>query len=129
MDGKGAVHGVLLDLDGVLYVGDEAVPGAADTVAWLREQDIPHLFLTNTSSQPRAAVVAKLDGFGVETRADQVLTPATAAADWLRESAGGRAAACWGCGRIAIRLGCRKVAGRSPTYTRRATGRRTSRTR
>src|SRR6266545_3237236 len=56
----GAVRGILLDLDGVLYVGDEAVPGAADAVAWLREQRVPHLFLTNTTSRPRDAIAGKL---------------------------------------------------------------------
>jgi phospholysine phosphohistidine inorganic pyrophosphate phosphatase len=82
----GAVRGILLDLDGVLYVGDEAVPGAAETVAWLRRHEIPHLFLTNTSSRPRAAIVAKLGGLGIEARAEQILTPAAAAVAWLQES-------------------------------------------
>lgn len=88
----GAVRGILLDLDGVLYVGDEVVPGAADAIAWLRQHGVPHLFLTNTSSRPRAAIAAKLAGFGVEARVEQILTPATAAATWLRESAIGRPA-------------------------------------
>jgi phospholysine phosphohistidine inorganic pyrophosphate phosphatase len=87
-----AVRGILLDLDGVLYVGDDVVPGAADAIAWLRRHEIPHLFLTNTSSRPRAAIVAKLAGFGVDARAEQILTPATAAAAWLQESAVGRPA-------------------------------------
>jgi len=86
------MRGVLVDLDGVLYVGDEVVPGATDAVAWLREQDIPHLFLTNTTSRPRSAIVGKLSGFGIEVQEDQILTPALAAAAWLRESAVGRPA-------------------------------------
>ncbi len=84
--------GILLDLDGVLYVGDEPVPGAAGTVAWLRRHEIPHLFLTNTTSRPRDAIVAKLAGFGVEARKDEIVTPAVAAVAWLRESAPGRPA-------------------------------------
>jgi phospholysine phosphohistidine inorganic pyrophosphate phosphatase len=86
------VRGILLDLDGVLYVGDEVVPGAAAAVAWLRREEIPHLFLTNTTSRPRAAIVDKLAGFGIEARAEQILSPAVAAAAWLRESAEGRPA-------------------------------------
>lgn len=53
--------GILLDLDGVVYVGDDAVPGAADAIARLRDRGVPYLFLTNTTSRPRSAVVAKLD--------------------------------------------------------------------
>jgi phospholysine phosphohistidine inorganic pyrophosphate phosphatase len=86
------VRGILLDLDGVLYVGDEAVPGAADAIAWLRQCDVPHLFVTNTSSRPRAAIVDKLARFGIEARAEQILTPAAAAAAWLQESDVGRPA-------------------------------------
>jgi phospholysine phosphohistidine inorganic pyrophosphate phosphatase len=55
------MRAVLLDLDGVLYVGDSAVPGAAAVVAWLAAEDVPHLPLTNTTSRPRSAVVAKLE--------------------------------------------------------------------
>jgi phospholysine phosphohistidine inorganic pyrophosphate phosphatase len=86
------MRGILLDLDGVLYVGDEVVPGAADAITWLRQHEVPHLFLTNTSSRPRAAIAAKLAGFGIEVGVDQILTPATAAAAWLRESDLGRPA-------------------------------------
>jgi HAD superfamily hydrolase (TIGR01458 family) len=86
------VRGILLDLDGVLYVGDEVVPGAADAIAWLQRDEIPHLFVTNTSSRPRAAIVDKLAGFEIEAQAEQILTPAAAAAAWLRESDVGRPA-------------------------------------
>ncbi|WES63278.1 TIGR01458 family HAD-type hydrolase [Microbacter sp. GSS18] len=77
--------GVLLDLDGVLYVGDEAVPGAADAVAWLAAEGIPHRYLTNTTSRPRSAIVEKLRRLGIDADAAEILTPAVAASDWLRE--------------------------------------------
>lgn len=77
--------GVLLDLDGVLYVGDDAVPGAADTVSWLTAEQIPHRYLTNTTSRPRSAIVAKLARMGIAADAAEVLTPAVAASAWLRE--------------------------------------------
>lgn len=76
-------RGVLLDLDGVLYVGDEPVPGAPEVVGWLRREQIPFRFLTNTTSRPRRAIVDKLRGLGVDARADEVLTPAVAALSWL----------------------------------------------
>jgi phospholysine phosphohistidine inorganic pyrophosphate phosphatase len=76
-------RGVLLDLDGVLYVGDAAVPGAADAVRWLRAHEVPFRFLTNTTSRPRQAIVEKLRGMGVDAEEDEVLTPAVAAAAWM----------------------------------------------
>lgn len=76
--------GVLLDLDGVVYVGDEALPGAAETIAWLAREGIPYRFLTNTTSRPRSAIVAKLARLGIDADADRLLTPAVAAAAWLR---------------------------------------------
>jgi phospholysine phosphohistidine inorganic pyrophosphate phosphatase len=78
------VRGVLLDLDGVVYVGDEPVPGAAGTVDWLAHQGVPYRFLTNTTSRPRRAIVEKLVGMGVRAEPDQVLTPAVAATAWMR---------------------------------------------
>ena len=78
------MRGVLLDIDGVVYVGGAPVPGAAEAVAWLASEGVPHLFLTNTTSRPRQAIVDKLTGMGVAATADQVLTPAVAAVEWLR---------------------------------------------
>ena len=75
---------MLLDLDGVVYVGDEPVPGAAATIDWLAREGVPHCFLTNTTSRPRQAIVAKLAGLGISAGADQILTPAVAAVAWLR---------------------------------------------
>lgn len=75
---------MLLDLDGVVYVGDQPVPGAAGTVEWLAREGVPYRFLTNTTSRPRQAIVDKLAGMGIPVEADQVLTPALAAVAWLR---------------------------------------------
>ena len=66
---------LLIDLDGVLYETDEPIPGAAATIRWLREHDVPHLFLTNTTSRPRSAIVEKLAGMGIDVAEDDILTP------------------------------------------------------
>ena len=42
---------LLLDLDGVLYRGDEPVPGAPHTMAAIRERGIPLVFITNNSAR------------------------------------------------------------------------------
>lgn len=81
---------ILFDLDGVFYCGEEAVPGAAGVAGWARDLGIPHLFLTNTTSRPRDSLVAKLDGFGIETDVRHILTPPVAAAGWCRQHAAGQ---------------------------------------
>ncbi|MDF2576487.1 MAG: sugar phosphatase [Agromyces sp.] len=80
----GGMAGVLLDLDGVVYVGDQAIPGAAETVDWLVREGIPHRYLTNTTSRPRRAIVEKLARLGIATDPSEILTPGVAAAAWLR---------------------------------------------
>ena len=74
---------ILLDLDGVLYQGDEAIPGAREALAWVRGHAVPHLFVTNTSSRPRSAIAANLAGMGIVVAPSELLTPPTAAAAWL----------------------------------------------
>lgn len=83
---------LLIDLDGVIYDGDQPIHGAAETVAWVREQDIPHLFLTNTTSRSRNALVDKLGRADIRVGADRILTPPVAAARWLVEHRAGPAA-------------------------------------
>jgi len=75
--------GILFDLDGVLYQNDHAIIGAAETLNWVYDTAIPHLFVTNTSSKPRAAIVDKLAGFGINTDPQHILTPPIAANNWL----------------------------------------------
>ena len=78
------MRGVLLDLDGVVYVGDAPVPGASAAVDWLEREGVPYRYLTNTTSRPRQAIVERLAGMGIAATADRILTPAVAAAAWLR---------------------------------------------
>jgi phospholysine phosphohistidine inorganic pyrophosphate phosphatase len=79
------MQALLLDLDGVFYVGSERVPGADTTIGWLAESRKPHLFLTNTTSRPRKALVQKLLGLGIAVSDAEILTPPVAAVAWLRQ--------------------------------------------
>lgn len=76
---------ILFDLDGVFYQGNQPIPGAADVARWVIEQKIPHLFLTNTSSRPRTALLEKLARMGIKTDIDHLLTPPVAAINWLKQ--------------------------------------------
>ena len=81
---------ILFDLDGVFYQGDRVIAGAAAVVDWVRDNAIPHLFVTNTTSRPRSALVEKLAGFGIDTTPEQIFTPAVAAVHWLEQHCSGQ---------------------------------------
>jgi HAD superfamily hydrolase (TIGR01458 family) len=83
------LQGILFDLDGVVYLGDAPIDGAVAALDWVREYQIPHLFVTNTTSRPRAALCAKLARMGIDVASDRILTPPVAAANWLRTHTNG----------------------------------------
>jgi HAD superfamily hydrolase (TIGR01458 family) len=83
------MRAVLFDLDGVIYQGESPVDGAAEAVGWFRDQGVPHLFLTNTTSRPRSAIVEKLLRFGLQVEEDRILTPPVATRQWLDRHADG----------------------------------------
>lgn len=66
---------ILLDIDGVLHVGDAPTPGAVEALARLREI-APVRLLTNTTSRSRATIAARLRDQGFAVQQDDVLTPA-----------------------------------------------------
>ncbi len=67
---------LLLDLDGVLYVEGEPIPGAASAVEELKEHDLVLRFVTNTTASSRGQTLEKLErlGFGVDP--SELVTPA-----------------------------------------------------
>jgi len=71
-------RGVLLDIDGVLYVGDEPIEGARDALAELRGLGAVRL-VTNTTSRSRRNVVEHLQELGFGVSEEEVLTPAAMA--------------------------------------------------
>lgn len=88
---------VMFDLDGVVYIGDEAVQGAPEHLARVREAGVRLAFITNNASRPPQAVAEKLQGLGVEASTGDVVTSAQAAARLVRERHGDAArVACLG---------------------------------
>ena len=95
----------LLDLDGVVWLADEPLPGAADAVARLRAAGERVLFVTNNSAFRLGDQEAKLAGVGIPAEGD-VLSSAAAAASLL--APGSRALVLGGAG-IVEALGARGV--------------------
>ena len=91
---------VVLDLDGVLWLGDEPLPGAAEAVTRFRSAGLAVGFMTNNSSLPVGKYVEKLARFGVEADPSEVLTSALATAELLAAdlTPGSKVLACSGPG-------------------------------
>ena len=85
-------HALLIDLDGVIYQGGHLIEGALEALDWIRARQIPHLFVTNTTSRPRTALLGKFEELGFSARLDEVMTPVVAANQWLAEHQINRAA-------------------------------------
>lgn len=81
---------LLFDLDGVFYQGNQSIKGADEVFNWVRRQQIPYLFITNTTSRPRHSLIEKLAQLGIETTADHILTPPLACVRWLQQNLEGR---------------------------------------
>ena len=79
---------VMLDLDGVVYVGREAVEGAADHLHRAAEAGARCAFVTNNASRPAGAVAEHLRELGVDAAVEDVVTSAQAAASLVRERHG-----------------------------------------
>jgi HAD superfamily hydrolase (TIGR01458 family) len=77
------VKGVLLDLGGVLYTGDAALPGAIGALGRLRAAGLPLRFATNVTSRSRRALRDKLQGLGFDVSADDIFMPGMAARTYL----------------------------------------------
>lgn len=80
---------VMLDLDGVVYVGADAVPGAAVHLAAAREHGVRCAFVTNNASRTPDTVAAHLTALGVPASREDVVTSAQAAARLVAERVGG----------------------------------------
>jgi HAD superfamily hydrolase (TIGR01458 family) len=73
------VRALLVDLDGVLYVEDDPVPGARDAVALLRDRGLGLRFVTNTTARSQDETLAKLERLGFEVSPEELVTPAALA--------------------------------------------------
>lgn len=82
MDG---IDGIIFDLDGTVYLGEAALPGAVETILGLRRLGKATLFVSNKPVAPRAAYAAKLTRLGVPTDPDDVITSAYVLGHYLAQ--------------------------------------------
>lgn len=77
------VNGLLVDLDGVILLGDRLVDGAAAALRDVRKAGVPLTFVTNNASRLPAELVRRLNDAEVPAEPAEVVTAAQAAADRL----------------------------------------------
>ena len=65
-------HGLLIDMDGVIYSGETLIDGADEFITRLLEHNIPFTFMTNNSQRTRLEVVRKLKPLGIEVTENHV---------------------------------------------------------
>ena len=73
------IQGVLLDLSGVLYVGDTALPGAAEALERLRGAGLPVRFVTNVTRKPFDEILKRLHAMGFDIAPEELMTAPRAA--------------------------------------------------
>ena len=83
----GSFRYAIMDMDGVLYRGNQALPGLVEFFAFLRERGIKFLLLTNNSTNSSEDYAAKLARMGVTVEASEIVTSGQAAAAYLRQVA------------------------------------------
>lgn len=81
------IDALVLDMDGVIYRGDEALPGAAALFPALREAGISVILATNNATQSPAAFQAKLARLDITVPEAIILTSVTATVAWLQGAA------------------------------------------
>lgn len=77
-------HGLLIDMDGVVYGGDTLIPGADIFINGLVTNNVPFMFMTNNSQRTPLEVVRKLKKLGITVTEKHVYTSAMATGKFLQ---------------------------------------------
>ena len=82
-------RGFICDMDGVIYHGNQILPGVPEFIQWLYEEKKEFLFLTNNSGYTPRELQQKLARMGLDVSEDPFYTSALATAAFLKEQAPG----------------------------------------
>jgi phospholysine phosphohistidine inorganic pyrophosphate phosphatase len=77
------VRSFLIDLDGTLMEAQSLVPGVPQALAFLRDRNVPYRLVTNTTSKPRSAILAKMKSLGLDLPPDAIITAPVIAREYL----------------------------------------------
>src|ERR1017187_8470305 len=85
MSAPGTFAGYVLDLDGTVYLGDELLPGAADTLARIRRAGSRVIFLTNNPLRSAASYAERLHDLGAPADESEIVTPLSVLTSYLND--------------------------------------------
>lgn len=85
-DKKKLFSNLILDMDGVLWHGERAVPGLAEFFDQLKKNQVRFILATNNATKTRQQYAEKLARFSVEVSIEQILTSSEATAGYLRQT-------------------------------------------
>jgi 4-nitrophenyl phosphatase len=74
---------LITDMDGVLWRGQEPMPGLVEFFRFLRSENVRFVCATNNASTLAAKLAERLQGWGTDVTADEIVTSSTATADYL----------------------------------------------
>ncbi len=80
------IKAVILDLDGVIYRGHTAIPGARETTAWLTQNCYQVYYFTNNSTKTRESYVELLAGYGIAADFNHIVTSASLTAQYFSDN-------------------------------------------
>ena len=84
------VRGLMIDLDGVVYMGREPIAGAAGFLSEARRRGLPFLLVTNNSTTSPELVAERLSGMHIDVEPNEILTSAQAAVAYVRAHSEGK---------------------------------------
>lgn len=77
------LRGLLIDLDGVVYTGKQAIAGSAEFLSQARRRELPFLLVTNNSTATPATVAERLRGMSIAVEGREIVTSAEAAVAYV----------------------------------------------
>ena len=84
-----AIKGFICDMDGVIYHGNQILPGVREFIQWMQDENKEYLFLTNNSGYTLRELNQKLARMGLDVPEEHFYTSALATAAFLRQQAPG----------------------------------------
>jgi 4-nitrophenyl phosphatase len=79
------IRALVIDMDGVLWLGDSSLPGLVEFFNFLRQRSISFILATNNASKTPEQFLQKLTGFGVDVEREHILTSSLATATYLKQ--------------------------------------------
>ena len=89
MENLRSKKGFLCDIDGVIYHGNQLLPGVKQFVSWLQEEGKSFLFLTNSSERSPRELAQKLSRMGMDVDESHFYTSALATAKFVASQSPG----------------------------------------